>query len=164
MAKKKERDRSFLEINPDELDREWLHQPNLALEFHDKLADAKLRLDEKTSALRVTEAELAKAIRKRPEDYDLDKLTEAALKETVLLQPEYADDVAAMQEASHRVDLLRGTVAAISDRRRSLENLVELHLAGYYAEPRAKKRSKTEVDELRASRFAKYGKRKEDKD
>jgi hypothetical protein len=118
------------------LDEEWLLQPRLRREWGEKLAEARKEHDRAKANLNVVEAEIELSIRKNPSHFDLEKVTEGAVKATVLVQPEYQKAVEASLVAKHNVDVIQAYLDAIDDRKRTLENLVQLWLADYYAEPR----------------------------
>ena len=125
-----------LEIDRFNLDREWTNQPVLYMEYSEKAAEARKRMDEAREHLDVVKAELDKKIRKNPEDFGLSKITESAVVNTILLQPEYSGANDIYLEARHNYDVLSSLVRAFDHRKSALENLVRLHVAGYYSEPK----------------------------
>ena len=126
-----------LDIDPNALDRECVKQPRLRRYYGRLLADARRDVAVAKADRDLTEAELRLKIRTKPNDYDLEKITEAAVGETVLTQPGYKRAARRVIDSQHEVDVLaESAVAAIDHRKKSLEDLVQLQLAGYYAEPR----------------------------
>jgi len=122
-------------IDPNSLDVEWLEQPNLMLKYGRIAAQTKLDMDKAKEKLEVVKAELDKDIRLNPEKYDIAKLTESVVANTILLQPEYKEASEAYIEATYEFNMARYAVQAISDRKDALENLVKLHGMQYFAGP-----------------------------
>lgn len=137
-----------IDIDDLRLDQEWLRQPRLYLKYAEKLADSKRSLDEAKNELEVIRADVAKMIRTSPESFGLAKATEGAVAETMVRQDEVRAAERAVVEKKYEVQILEAAVQAIEHRKRALENLVSLHLAGYFSEPRATGESKEHVDRV----------------
>jgi len=135
-------DKSFLDINEHELDKEWIEQPRLYHKYARKLADARLAFDEAKANLDLVSADLDNKIRESPEDYDLEKVTEPGIKNCVLLQDEYREAIQALNDARHEVNVLEAAVSALDHRKRALEKLVDLFAMDYFAEPKTPKTSR----------------------
>lgn len=147
---KKERDSSFLQIDENQLDVEWLGQPELYYEWATKLADAIYDLDEAKAELELVQAEVENSIRSQPDKYGMEKITEKAVAAAVPMQQEYQDQSSAFNKAKHRVALYKATVDSLDQRKRALEKLVDLRLANYFSEPRAKTdAAKEEMDNVK---------------
>lgn len=123
------------------LDEEWVNQPAMYLEYALKLADAKAEHDRAKANLEVVMAEEDLQIRRHPEDYGLEKITEKIVESTVLLQSKVSVASEKLIKTKHKVDILQAYVYALENRKKSLENLVQLRLAEYYAEPKLPKDS-----------------------
>lgn len=143
-----EDERSFIEIDPLALDREWVNQPRLYLQYSEELANAGREMDEAKSNLDITKADLEQQIRSDPDEFGLEKVTESAVNATMLTQPEYKSAMAALIDARHRRDILGAAVSALEHRKKALEKLVDLHLAGYFAAPRASAGSREAAKEI----------------
>lgn len=133
---------SVITIDEFALDREWLNQPQLFMQFALELADAKHVFAERKARVDVVKAELELAIRQSPEAYKIAKVTEATILATILTQDAYSKAVRLMNKARHKVDVLQAVVDALDHRKRTLENLVTLHMANYFSKPTEKKKSK----------------------
>lgn len=123
------------------LDIEWTKQPRLYAEHADKLADARADLDRAKAELEVVEAELKLDIRRRPEKYGVEKLTEDTVKSVVPLQRQYKVAQDKVFGAKHKVDILSGYQTALDHRKKALESLLQLFLADYYSKPHLPKGS-----------------------
>lgn len=143
-----------LEIDPDAIDVAWLEQANLFRNASDAAADAlEQELDAKDEVERV-DAELTNAIKEKPQKFGFEgKPTEKDVRAAVVLDPEY---IAAqkMQSQARAIRVkLEGRVQAFEHRKRSLENLVELHTRQYFAGPKEPRDLKREWDsDARAAR------------
>jgi hypothetical protein len=124
-------------IDPFHLDREWTAQPDRMQKAGDLLADAKDRADRAKSKLDVVKATVELMVRKKPSAFGLDKLTEPAVAAAVVASDQYQEAMGRFNKAKHRAALLGSLVDAMEQRKAALENLVKLHLAGYYSEPKA---------------------------
>lgn len=155
----KEEENLDLSIDTDTLDEEWKEQPVLYGKHAEKVANARLNLDEAKSNLEVVKAELDKTIRESPEDYDIPKVTEAAVQATILLQEEYKESLKAVHMAQYTLNLHSGYLNALDHRKKALEKLVDLFLADYFSAPRQSKGRKEAT-----SKAAPYKRRNRDND
>lgn len=136
---KEEFSESLIEIDEFALDREWLRQPKLVMQYALKLADARKAAAEAKAAVDIAEAELELDIRNRPEEYDLKKVTEAAIKATVLVSSVYQSAQRRYNRAKHLVDVLQGIMEALEHRKKALEGLVTLEGRNYFSKPQTTK-------------------------
>lgn len=122
-------------IDPTALDVEWLEQPSLMLAYGKAAAEAKYEADTAKEKMEFIMAELDKDIRLNPEKYDIAKITEGVVINTIKLQPEYIEATKQYISAKYEQDLAKYAAQAISDRKDALENLVKLHGMQYFAGP-----------------------------
>lgn len=149
MAKQERKELDFdASIDVLKLDEEWLGHAKLFFHWSERAALARMRVKETKSEFEVVKAEVELAIREDPAKFDLGKITDAAVKAAIPVQPEYKEAYKAMLEAEYKADLIMAAVATLTERRRALENLVELHLNNYFAEPRAKPGSAVQMAEI----------------
>lgn len=140
-------DTSFLQINPNRLDVELIRQPSLYHEHADRLADAKLELDEAESKLDVIKAEVTLDIYERPGVYDLEKATKDTVEATLTKNKRVMEARKGVFQARHAVEILTSVVKALDQKKRALEGLVSLHGQDYFAEPRISGDIKRKVDD-----------------
>lgn len=126
---------SFLQIDPLRLDKEWLGQPELYYQHAENLANARREVDEAKAALDVVAAETDNDVRRRPERYKVDKVTESTVKAAVLRSSAYTAANTQYLEARHRMDVCQAVVTALEHRKRALTMLVELQGRNYFADP-----------------------------
>jgi len=127
------------EIDEGRLDWEWLRQARLSRAAGVREADAAHELAKAKARLGVVAAQVRADIRANPDEYDLPaKPTVDDLAAAVVMDSRHVEAQAVVNKAEHLVHLCKVDVAAMADRRRALERLVELLSIDYYAEPRAK--------------------------
>lgn len=141
-----------VQIDENALDVEWLKQPSLMIKYARFVAEARKLEDIARERLEFIRAKLDQKIRKDPEGYGLSKITETAIQNCIVQQPEY---IAANREASdarYEYDIAKGVVQAIDHRKSALENLVKLHGQQYFAGPTAPRDLTKEMERKRQSR------------
>ncbi len=138
MADSRKAYNNLLDVDVNNLDKEWQNQPKLVFEYMAKLADMSLEEDDKQAIIKVVIADLDAAMRENPEDYGISKVTEAAIKQAIAKNKDLRRAQAELRELVHERAILSAFVAALSHRKRGLENLVELHGMGYFSAPKAK--------------------------
>lgn len=138
----------LFEIDVENLDEEWMMQPKVFLKYSLKSVDARETFERAKAKLDVVKAELDLMIRRDPATFDLEKITESAITNTILLQPEYKEAQEEVHAAQHAYNVLQATVQALDHRKRALENLVDLHGMQYFAEPQAGKAGRSAVDDI----------------
>lgn len=129
--------RSLLDIDANALDQEWLTQPGVVYNFGEAEADAKHEYAQAIAALKVLKAELAMKVRRTPTRFGFIKRpTKDEVDDTVQLSKRYQEGVKESLKLKHKVDILTVAREAMMDRRKGLENLVQLHLTNYHSEPK----------------------------
>lgn len=138
------------------LDEELQEQPKLCRIYSDHYADAVKELDESKSRLELVEADLDRMVRRRPEDFGVDKITEVVVRREIVLHKQYQAANTKLIEAQYVVNQLKGICNAIEHRKKSIEGLIYLHGQGYWAEPRISgERRKPLEDQIAAKAFTK---------
>jgi hypothetical protein len=134
--KGKVRVRSFTDIDVLNLEKECADQATLYREHAELLAEANFEMDEASAELDVVKAELGFAIRAAPKKFGVERISEKAVEEAMVLQPEYQDAKKAVNSAKRAVGILKAAVGGLDHKKQSLENLTYLQGQGYYAEPK----------------------------
>lgn len=134
-----ERDDLRLELSIDEnnLLNEWKGQASLMLDYGIQLADAMQARDEAKAQLSVVAAEMETDIRNNPDEFDLEKVTEAVVAATVLLQPEHRKATKTYNKTCHECRKLQAVVDAISHRKSALQGMTDTFLRQWHADPRS---------------------------
>ena len=131
-----------IRIDLTELDAEWLRQPVLMGRYGRLLADARRNLDRKKFKRDILRAQLAAKVRKNPDLYHIDRISNEAVGNAVEQMPECRDAEQAVNKASYHVEVMEAAVRSMHHRRDALENLVRLHMAEYFAGPTSPRESK----------------------
>lgn len=140
----------LVEIDPDKLDQEWLNHPKKFLHWAERLADARKEYVRLKARLEVVDAELDRDIRQSPENFKLEKITEASVTNTIILQSAHHIALKRLNQTKHEMDVLQVAVDALSDRKKALENLVVLWSQSYFASPKAPtQKSKELIDGIK---------------
>ena len=122
-------------IDEDALDLEWLEQPALMRKYSRTLADLEHENDEAKEELELIRAELDRDIRKDPEEFDVVKITETVIQNTIIMQERYKKGLEKFLSTKHEMKTARGVISSIEQRKSALENLVKLHGQNYFAGP-----------------------------
>lgn len=124
-----------LKIDETALDVEWLNQPSLLAKYTKIAAQARLDMDTAKDYLDYKKAELDKNIRKNPDKYGVEKVTEGAIASAIVLDDEYKEAQEELNNCRYEYDMVRGMVEAFEQRKSALENLVKLFNSNYFAGP-----------------------------
>ena len=124
-------------IDSSQLDIEWLEQPRLTMMY--ARHQAGIQRDEETAKekLEFVSAELDKKIRKNPEKFGIEKITESVIRNTILLSHEYEQANTEYIDVRFENNVAKGAVRAMDTKKVSLENLVKLNGQQYFAGPRS---------------------------
>ncbi len=141
--------RSEFRISAGCLDKEWLAQPERVYDYCTQLAEAKQQLNQAKATLELVEAEGDRDVRLHPSTYGIDKLSEARIKNAVILTASYRQAYKEVIQAQHACDVLQAAVTALEHKKRALENLVHLFSMSYFSEPKAEE---GDYDAMRESR------------
>lgn len=125
-----------IRIDESALDVEWLDQPSLMMKYARNAAEARLELDRAKEALELTKAELDREVRSNPEAFGMEKLTESAVQNTIILQEAYIGANDNFIQAKFKADIAQGAVRAFDARKDALENLGRLLGLQYFAGPK----------------------------
>ena len=126
-----------IDMNIDEnaLDFELLEQPSLMAKYSRELAEARRDRDLAKEALDLKKAEIDLDIRDNPANYNLEKVTVAAVESCILMEGEFQEAQKALRDTNFEVNVLQGVVSAIEHRKSALEHLVKLYGQNYFAGP-----------------------------
>lgn len=122
-------------IDETALDVEWLNQPKLMMRYGKLSAKAELSVSVAKQNLEVTKAELDKEIRSNPEKFGIEKMTETAVANTIISNPEYKDAMETYNTAVYELSMAKAAVRAFEHKKEALENLVRLFGQQYFAGP-----------------------------
>lgn len=159
-----EEDFDFHEINLNRLHEEWVAQVRMYRHYAEKLAKARKEYEHSSTDCDVAKEDLKRVyaevdlkVRKSPDLFNLDKITEKSVEHTVLVhsgyrkaQEDYYDLQRGCIDKKHKVGMLEAAVKTLDHRKKALEDAVQLRLANYFSEPRI---SNTVQENLKESAF-----------
>jgi hypothetical protein len=123
-------------IDETSLDIEWLEQSSLMLKYGINESDLEKKKDLLKEKLDLTKADLDRKIRENPESFEISKITETVVANTIIMQDEYKEVYHEFLEVQHEYNIAKVAVRAIAQRKDALENLVRLHGQQYFAGPK----------------------------
>lgn len=130
-----------LEIDPDDLDNEWLRQPILYMKYAEAAAEARRRTGKAEEKIKVVRSKLitkADGTAQKIEAY-------------YRTHPDHVEAKEELIEAQYQADVMSAAEKAFEHRKRALENLVRLEERGYFASPQQPKNS--EIDRRSRGKF-----------
>ena len=147
-------ERLRMEIDENNLDREWREHPQVFYNWARKAADASAAFEEAKVALEVAKAEIGQEVRENPQLYNMERTTEGGIKTAVELHPEVRLAQKVLIKARHERDLHDAAVTALEHRKRALTKLADLWAQDYYSDngPKPKPGEDREDWEKRAVR------------
>jgi len=127
-----------LDIDAYSLDSEWVQQANLYQDAIKLEAEALRELNDAKEKLLIRKAQIELDYRSgKGVDSDL-KITDKAIDALLNANVELINLRKLVNKNKEEYDILSGFVTALEHKKKALENLVTLHVNGYYAEPREK--------------------------
>lgn len=133
-----------LKIDPDNLETEWIEQASLYMYYSEAHAEAILEKDTLKQEIDIIYAELDAHYRAIWSDAD-GRMTETGLKSKVLQDSAYISRQKALNKAILDVNILLSAKTAFDHRKKALENIVSMKIAGFWSEPKLKKNIKEEI-------------------
>lgn len=128
------------------LDEEWLRHPGKYHRYAKKLAKAKQEKDQSKKDVLVVRAKAALSIRKNPTAHGFDKLTDKVVEALVTTDKTVIKAEQLSVDKAYKAEILQVAVTAFDHRKKALEDLVRLHLSGYFAQPSIEHESKQQLD------------------
>ena len=125
-----------LVIDDSALDFECLEQASLFMKYAKHQAQTEKEKDEVKEKLDLVKAELDKDIRSNPEKFEVEKITDKVVENTIILQPEYKKVTKEYLQAKFEWQTSKGAVEAFNQRKEMIEALIKLHGQSYFAGPR----------------------------
>lgn len=108
-------------------------QPQATYEVYLAMADVKDSQESLKIELALMRAEVSSNVRESPEDYGIEKVTEAAIKEEVEQDEDVQAIVQQMQINRKEIDFINAALEGLKDRKKALENATSLFIAGYFS-------------------------------
>lgn len=138
-------------INRFKLEEECDRHPSIYFYWAEKLAEVKAETDHLTAREKYLRAKAAHDLRTNPPDGR--KLTEAGIAEETELNGEVQKVSIELNEKKKQRYHLEAAVESMNNRKRELDNLVDLYIRGYYQTPNGRKPSTDDVQEAHRNRL-----------
>lgn len=131
-----------VKINRFKLPQECAEHSSLYQYYADLLAEAKADADGEKDRLNIVEAERELDIRKNPPESP--KITEAVIKALVQSDKKVIKQKEGLRQVREGLYHLEVAATSLEHRKRMLDNLVQLLIAGYYSAPKTERKPNTE--------------------
>jgi hypothetical protein len=122
-----------LQINIHALPAEWERQPQLFIYWAEEHAYAMQKRDKAKERVDLLRAQLDSDLRINFTEYGFTaKPTEAAISAAILQQPDYMTALEELSDANVNLNLMLAAKNGMETKRKALENLTQLQIAGFY--------------------------------
>lgn len=138
-----------LEIDLERLEENLTDQPKLVMKYGERWAEKTAKRDRAKENLSVIEAELDGYARANWVDISDTKMTEKSILGYVLNEDKRKSAMEELIKLTEETNILSVAKVAFEHRKKSMEGLVSLFIANYYADPKIAKR---DIDEVKASK------------
>lgn len=128
----------FYQLDQNELDKEWIQQPELYFRHASELAEARREFEKAKAEKELVIAELDKEIRENPQQFGFEKMTEKLVESTIIRQKRYQTATHSYLKAKHEMDVAQVAVDTLEHRKKALEKLVDLWQGSYFSKPVSK--------------------------
>lgn len=142
------------EIDEYSLEKEWVRQPVLFMEYAEEANKARCNCDRLKAKLDLLQASLDLEVRNDPGAYGLSKLTETVVSNAVTQTEAFQEAQKEYFEAKEEHGLLDRAITALEHKKKALESLVSLFSMNYYSEPRDRSSSTRQEHENVKGRVA----------
>lgn len=134
-----------MQINLSRLEVELQEQADLVLKYGKEWSEKTKERDRAKENLAVVDSEIDAKTRKNWGELSDGKLTEKAVQGFVLKDKRHEEATEKMLDLSEEVNILSTVKIALEHRKKALEGLVSLYIAGYWSDPKVAKRDFDEV-------------------
>jgi len=136
-----------LSIDKYKLDEELIIHGDLFMKWSERYADAIEERDKSKENIDIVRAGIDKDIRDNYENYDFDKKpTESAISNTIITQKKYREAINEHSKNIHSLNIITSAREAMGQfKMKRLDKLVDLWLAGYWADVSPKNKNKLDT-------------------
>jgi len=127
-------------IDEDQLDKEWMKQPNLYRKYSTMLAETDADRRDQKEKIDYTKAELDIYFRDKFFEKGI-KFTEKVIDSNITMHGSYQLELKALGVLERKYSTLSSAVKALDHKKKALENLVQLWLASYFSSPKELKKA-----------------------
>ena len=148
-------------INKNDLVNEWQNQASLYLKYAELAAEAIEERDNAKNHLEVVYSKLDYEIRTNWSVYLKSKPTEVSIKQWILRQKKYRKAQNILTKATKNVNMYQAARTALEHKKHALQNIVQLMVSGFYAEPKAPKSTREQELKRRKQREQQLNRKQE---
>jgi hypothetical protein len=146
-------------IDLNNLDKEWLELPFLLAEYGERCASAKRKMLKAEEKVKTIRSEIILDVARNPDILGPNvKATAPNVEAYYRDHPDHQEAKEDLINATHNHEVIQSAVFALQAKKQGLENLVKLHGMDYFSEPHV--RSDEVTEEARSRRKKKRVKRK----
>jgi len=127
---------SIFDLDLGKIPEQWVDQVSMMRRYTREFADARADQRRAEANLELVKAEVDYDLRLHPEKYEGVKVAEAMFKGLVLMDARVKVAIETEIAAQHHVDVLKGFIDTLRDRRSGLEQTAQMLSYGIFAEPR----------------------------
>lgn len=142
----------YFDLDSTKLDAAWRGQPKHVYKATEKIAELRAEVEKAKAKIALTKANVSLEARQNPEEFGIDKLTEAALLTAVASNKRVVAAEDKLIQAKFELEKWEGVLLALEHRKRALENLVTLHGQGYFSEPSLSGEARRRVEDSEMSK------------
>ena len=125
-----------IKIDQYNLDIEWTKQASIYQKYCRLLAEAIYDRDKKKSEIEIAKSKLELRIRKVPQKFKLDKVTDNAILSCLNSNELIIEKQNELMELNYHISRLTGIKSSFEHKKTALEYVTKLYLAGYFADRR----------------------------
>lgn len=140
---------SDFEIDEYSLEKEWIRQPILFMEYAAEANKAQAERDRLKAQLDLVQASMDLEVRNDPELYGITKVTETVVANVVIRTAKYQKAQKAYFDAREKHGVLDKAITALEHKKKALESLVSLFAMNYYSEPKDRNATKQEHENVK---------------
>lgn len=128
-------EQASLDIPLDQLDAVAARIPKRMFDWGIALADIKKRVKQQQRRVKSVFAELDIAVRRNPQEYGLEKVTEASVTAVIEVNELYKEAVDRAIQLEYNKEVIENYLQSLSEMGREIRNLTELFAHMYWAKP-----------------------------
>lgn len=128
----------FFHIDKHRLDDEWFSHPRKFHQVAMQAAESRSAFEKAKANKELVAATLSIQIRKNPDKFGLEKVTDSAIEKMVVMNEEYQNANDELLDAKKQMDEDEVAVQTMDHRKKALEKSVDLFLSDYWSTPRSR--------------------------
>jgi len=123
--------KELMKIDPDQLEGQWLSAPGRYMEVVEHAVQARIDCEKAKDCLETIKADMDREIRINPDKYGIGKVTESSISSAIQLCDSVKEAQDEYMETRRIMLLTDGAVNAMEHRKKALDAITQLTLAGW---------------------------------